>query len=100
MSTYSKVDAGLGMLVPPLLSVTITSAGPAPSCGEGASGGRASRAGGRVAVMEVALWTVKWLGGIWAAPTSIAATSGDPPDSKPVPVIVIRCPPAVLPTPG
>ena len=100
MSTYWKVDAGLGMLVSPLASVTITSAGPAPSCGAGASGGRASRAGGRVADREVALRTVKRLAGICAAPTSIAATSGDPPDSNPVPVIAMCSPPAVLPDAG
>ena len=41
VSTYSKVEFGPGMLVSPLLSVTITVAGPAPSCGDGASGGRA-----------------------------------------------------------
>lgn len=40
VSTYSKIDEGPGMLESSSLSVMITSAGPAPSCGEGGIGGR------------------------------------------------------------
>ena len=77
--------------------MTITSAGPAPSCGAGASGGSVWRAGGNVAVIDVGLTTVKWLGASCAVPTWTPATSDTPPDSNPVPVIVTRSPPAVLP---
>ena len=70
VSTYSNVEAGPGALDSPPFSVTITSAGPAPSCGAGASGGSVWRAGGNVAVIEVGLSTVKRPGASCAAPTS------------------------------
>jgi hypothetical protein len=79
------------------LSVTITAAGPAPLCGAGGAGGRAAFAGGMVAIMVVALRTLKELGRICVEPIWIAATSGDPPDSNPVPEITTCSPPAVLP---
>ena len=97
VSTYSNVELGPGALDSPPFSVTITSAGPAPSCGAGASGGSVWRAGGNVAVIVVGLSTVKRPGANCAAPTSTPATSDTPPDSNPVPVIVTRSPPAVLP---
>src|ERR1700689_2440974 len=100
VSTYSKVAAGPGRLDSSSLSVTMTSTGPAPSWGAGASGGLAARAGGNVAVIVLALRTVNLPGLSWAVPTSIAATSDFPPEVKPVPVIVTCAPPAVLPDVG
>ena len=97
VSTYSKVELGPGALDSPPATVTVTSAGPAPSWGAGASGGSVCRAGGSVAVIDVGLLTVKRLDGSCALPTSTPATSGTPPDSNPLPVIVIRSPPAVPP---
>ena len=47
-------------------------------------------AGGSVAVIDVGLLTVNRLDASCALPTSIPATSGTPPDSNPLPLIVMR----------
>ena len=59
-----------------------------------------SRAGGSVAVIEVALLTVNALDGSTAEPTCTETTLGTPPDSNPVPVMWTVSPPAVLPDDG
>ena len=82
-STYWNVLVGPGPLDCPSFTVTITCAGPAPSCGLGASAGTVSDAGGNVAVIDVPLLTVNWPAGTCQVPTCIPATF-----LKPVPVIV------------
>ena len=64
LSTYSNTEVGPGALDSPPFDVTITSAGPAPSCGEGAVGGRVSIAGGTVSDRDVALRRMNSLDGI------------------------------------
>src|SRR6202034_3626019 len=99
VSTYCRVASGPGALAPPPVTETLTAAGPAPSCGRGASGGTVSAAGGDVAVIEVSLCTVNWPTGICQAPAWICATSGWPSAVKPDPVIV-TVPPVVGSTAG
>src|SRR5580698_4459472 len=100
VSTYSNREPGPAALDTSPLTVTITSAGPAPSCGAGADGGRTALAGGMVAAMVVALRTANWPGRNCAAPTSIEATSGLPPEVNPVPVMTTRWRPEVEPMAG
>ena len=56
-STYSKVEVAFGKLDSPLLSVTVTGSGPAPSSGLGELGGAVAAPGGKTAVSVELLTT-------------------------------------------
>jgi len=85
-STYSNTEAAFTKLDSPLLSVTVTAAGPAPSSGLGELGGAIAAAGGKTAVSVVLLTTANPLA--CALPTWTLETFGATDVPKPDPEIV------------
>ena len=82
-STYSNTEAAFSWLETPLLSLTVTTAGPAPSSGRGEPGGSVAAAGGNTTLSFEPLVTAKLLARV--VPTCTLATRGSDAVPKPDP---------------
>jgi hypothetical protein len=97
-STYSKTAEALATLDSPLLSVTLTVAGAAPSSGDGELFVKVVAAGGNTAASLVLLFTTKLCA--FVVPTWTLFTFGLAELPNPDPWTVTEYPPAVEPEVG